>query len=48
MRRYTEFSPDGLFLYYLSDQQIESGADSPYGRGLHSSTSHLNLSHFGQ
>ena len=25
------FSPDGLFLYYLSDQQIESGADSPYG-----------------
>jgi C-terminal processing protease CtpA/Prc/Tol biopolymer transport system component len=26
-----KFSPDGFFLYYFSDQQIESGADSPYG-----------------
>jgi tricorn protease len=26
-----KFSPDGLFLYYFSDQQISSGADSPYG-----------------
>ena len=26
-----KFSPDGFFLYYFSDQQIESEAGSPYG-----------------
>jgi len=26
-----KFSPDGLYLYYFSDQQIASGSNSPYG-----------------
>lgn len=26
-----KFSPDGLYLYYFSDQQITSGSNSPYG-----------------
>lgn len=26
-----KFSPDGLYLYYFSDQQIASGGSSPYG-----------------
>ena len=26
-----KFSPDGLYLYYLSDQRIASSANSPYG-----------------
>ena len=26
-----KFSPDGLYLYYFSDQQIASSANSPYG-----------------